>query len=309
MANIKVSEMPLATSVAPEDLIMLIQGGGNKRVTTNTLLGDNVIVSPTEPVGNDRKKVWFKWSNNLFDKDNTLDGYEINGATGGAQVNSDWFISDYIKVNQNDKIFLSGKSIGNSNCFYDRNKKYINKVNLDSGLITVPNNSSICYLRFNGLLTEKDNIMLEYGTSRTEYQPYVSSDVLIRNDNNIYQLFNKEQNNQDFYSTEETKIGTWIDGKPLYRKTIVDTTFRTDFYFIANNIEQFVNQYGYVQRKDYPNSCQFIGSRAGTNMFIQFLANDIYSGIQIDWGSNWKESYSTLFNKIIITVEYTKTTD
>lgn len=28
MANIKVSEMPLATSVSPEDLIMLIQGGG-----------------------------------------------------------------------------------------------------------------------------------------------------------------------------------------------------------------------------------------------------------------------------------------
>lgn len=28
MANIKVSEMPLATSVTPEDLIMLIQGGG-----------------------------------------------------------------------------------------------------------------------------------------------------------------------------------------------------------------------------------------------------------------------------------------
>lgn len=31
MANIKVSEMPLATSVTPEDLIMLIQGGAIKR--------------------------------------------------------------------------------------------------------------------------------------------------------------------------------------------------------------------------------------------------------------------------------------
>lgn len=30
MANIKVSEMPLATSVSPEDLIMLIQGGAIK---------------------------------------------------------------------------------------------------------------------------------------------------------------------------------------------------------------------------------------------------------------------------------------
>ena len=114
---------------------------------------------------------------------------------------------------------------------------------------------------------------------------------------------------KDIYSTKEQAIGTWIDGKPIYRKTIVDTTFRTDFYFIANNIEQFVNQYGYVQRKDYPNSGQFINSRAGTNMSIQFLASSIDSGIQIDWGSNWKENYSTLFGKIIITVEYTKTTD
>lgn len=31
MANIKVSEMPLATSVAPEDVLMLIQGGAIKR--------------------------------------------------------------------------------------------------------------------------------------------------------------------------------------------------------------------------------------------------------------------------------------
>lgn len=112
------------------------------------------------------------------------------------------------------------------------------------------------------------------------------------------------------YSTEEKKTNkVWIDGKPIYRKTIVDTTFRTDFYPIANNIEQFVNQYGYVQRKDYPKSSQFINSRAGTNMSIQFLANTIDSGIQIDWGSNWKNNYSTLFGKIIITVEYTKTTD
>lgn len=189
MANIKVSEMPLATSVAPEDLIMLIQGGGNKRVTTNTLLGDNVIVSPTEPVGNDRKKVWFRWSNNLFDKDNTLDGYEINGDTGEVKVRSDYFVSDYIKVSPNDKVFLSGKSVGRSNCFYDRNKKYIDKVTLNSGLITVPNNSSICYLRFNGLLTEKDNIMLEYGTSRTEYQPYVEPQIFIKNANGVYEEF------------------------------------------------------------------------------------------------------------------------
>ena len=28
----------------------------------------------------------------------------------------------------------------------------------------------------------------------------------------------------EVYSTEETRIGTWIDGKPLYRKTLVGTS-------------------------------------------------------------------------------------
>ena len=118
-----------------------------------------------------------------------------------------------------------------------------------------------------------------------------------------------EEMTKDIYSTAEQAIGTWIDGKTIYRKTITDTTFRTDFYPIANNIKQFVNQYGYVQRKDYPNASQFINSRAGTDMSIQFLASNIDVGIQIDWGSSWKKNYSTLFDKIIITVEYTKTTD
>lgn len=116
-----------------------------------------------------------------------------------------------------------------------------------------------------------------------------------------------EEMTKDIYSTEEQVIGTYL-GKPLYRKTIVDTTFRTDFYPIANNIEQFVNQYGYVQRKDYISMSQFINSRVGTEMSIQFLSNT-EKGIQIDWGDNWKNNYSTLFNKITITAEYTKTTD
>lgn len=121
--------------------------------------------------------------------------------------------------------------------------------------------------------------------------------------------YEKVEDKGEIYSTEEQRIGTWIDGKPIYRKTIIDTTFRTDFYSVANNIKQFVNQYGYVQRKDYPKASQLINSRASTDMSIQFLASNTEVGIQIDWGSNWKNNYSTLFDKIIITVEYTKTTD
>lgn len=33
----------------------------------------------------------------------------------------------------------------------------------------------------------------------------------------------------EIYSTEETRIGTWIDGKPLYRKTMLYPELRTKF--------------------------------------------------------------------------------
>ena len=152
-----------------------------------------------------------------------------------------------------------------------------------------------------------NNVQLEQGSKATSYEAYIEPQIFVRNSNGVYEEFTKKS--EEVYSTEEVKIGTWIDGKTVYRKTIIDTNFKTDFYFIANNIKQFVNQYGYVQRKDYPKASQFINSRAGTDMSIQFLASNTEVGIQIDWGSNWKNNYSDMFDKIIITVEYTKTTD
>ena len=111
MANIKVSEMPLATSVAPEDLIMLIQGGGNKKVTTNTLLGDSVIVSPTEPVGNDRRKVWFnkdensiyvRNSNGVYEEftknDNVILYNNVNGSNEDITLNDNSDNYKYIDI-------------------------------------------------------------------------------------------------------------------------------------------------------------------------------------------------------------------
>ena len=111
------------------------------------------------------------------------------------------------------------------------------------------------------------------------------------------------------YSTDEQVVGKWIDGKPLYRKVIESTTFTTNFYPISSNIKQFVNQYGYVQRKDYTGIWQFIPSRVGSAMGISFLASNLNDGVQIDWGSSWQSDYANLFNKIVLIVEYTKTTD
>lgn len=307
MANIKVSEMPETTAANIDDLIMIIQGGGNKKITEKNLLGDRVVVSPTEPTGNNRKKIWFQKGKNLFNKNNIQSGSELLSTTLYAQPNSDYYISDYIEITPGQTYYLSGnKTRGTTNIFYNENKVPVSSYAAATGTIPIPNSAT--YIRFNGRLNELDNnIQLEQGSKATTYEAYIRPTIYILNDNNVYEKIIETVDENDFYSVGEQKTNKiWIDGKPIYRKTIVDTTFRTDFYPIANNIEQFVNQYGYVKRKDYPNAGQFINSRAGTNMSIQFLASNIDVGIQIDWGSNWKENYSTLFDKIIITVEYTK---
>lgn len=116
------------------------------------------------------------------------------------------------------------------------------------------------------------------------------------------------------YSTTATIVGTWTNGKPIYRKVIESTTFiqSPNVYFVDDNIEQFINQYGFVQRKDVLDTWQYMPSRIGTEMSLSFQSSSTaptLSGVQIDWGTGWINNYSARFNKIVLVVEYTKTTD
>ncbi|MFR2570398.1 MAG: hypothetical protein ACLS90_01565 [Clostridia bacterium] len=116
---------------------------------------------------------------NLFDKNKALRGYELNGTTGKTSSNSLFFTSDYIRVNPNGQYFLSGKHDGTSNCFYDKNKRYIDKVVLKNGLLTVPDNSDIYYLRINARLTSIDTTMIEKGTEKTDYVEGKSQSIIM----------------------------------------------------------------------------------------------------------------------------------
>ena len=63
------------------------------------------------------------------------------------------------------------------------------------------------------------NVQIEQGEIATEYEKYVNKKIYIKNDNGVYEEF-YDETNREMYSTGEQKIGTWIDGKPLYRKVI-----------------------------------------------------------------------------------------
>lgn len=105
------------------------------------------------------------------------------------------------------------------------------------------------------------------------------------------------------YSTTETRIGTWIDGKPIYRKVItgLKTPTNADTWTVKasiSNVDTMVKLDGFFFGND------------GRAMSLNFPQPSYYScvsfingNIEIRVASNW-------VNKdCFVITEYTKTTD
>lgn len=120
-------------------------------------------------------------------------------------------------------------------------------------------------------------------------EKYVDHEVILTDDGS-----GSGSSSKDVYSTEETIIGTWIDGKPLYRK-VFNVAFNlegatwtdTGISVAQNNIDLIVS------------------ARASSN---KILCNGIW--IRSDDGANVKATSLSTFNSVnIMILEYTKTTD
>ena len=157
-------------------LVKIYSTWGNEENTYNDLISSikiekGKVATSYSKYGQGCVKVT-KCNKNLFDKDKALQKYELNRTTGQIKSNDLFFTSDYIRVSPNKQYFLSGKLDGESNCFYDKNKKYIDAVVLKNGLLTVPDNSNIYYLRLNSRLTAIDTTMLEKNTKKSAYEEH-----------------------------------------------------------------------------------------------------------------------------------------
>ena len=118
------------------------------------------------------------------------------------------------------------------------------------------------------------------------------------------------------YSTDEQVIGTWIDGKPLYQKTLINnnaTSGATSLQMgkIQNADTLFISEGFYVNAQS---DMAEVGATINVNVSGrgQSVSNLRYAsyavagktyGIQVFYGDSTKSS------KTIITVKYTKTTD
>lgn len=112
----------------------------------------------------------------------------------------------------------------------------------------------------------------------------------------------------EVYSTEEIRIGTWIDGKPLYRKIIQTTSpsteNRADDIATIDNMDTLVSLSGYVLTKgnSYADvNYASVGIASQYNIATTMTTSGVVQQVCY---------YSGYINRpVTLIIEYTKTTD
>ncbi len=275
---------------------------------------DKVIVSATEPTGVNRKKVWFKNGKNLFNKTNyIIDSAGKIGFVLDLEKGETYTISSnlplYVAKFANFSV-TAGNGVGPEHC-----REFIQWTFIaGDNIANVLNNTLFLGTSVNTISTnisdfDNYNIQIEKGSVATAYEAHVEPEIYILNNNNVYErVYSKSELNKEHYSTGEQKIGTWIDGKNLYRKTIFKTakiTANTNLVINSEiqNIDTITkidgvissslkNNYRQINTYNLENNAVSISMSASTNGNITIYSTD-------DWSTP----------NIIITLEYTKTTD
>ena len=242
----------------PNDYSFILQEGSTiEPIQYNQIVVDNEKYTDTLNVGtsvDSRSRVNVLKSKNLFDldyyfnnvpannctKEKTTTGIKLN-FTAGADAFVGWAGKSGQTVTDVTKSYLIKVKPSTTYTIAlstgTRNSSYITYISNDFNVINsnyVPLNSifnytfttaSNCYyiaLRFgvsdNSITTYTfADIRLNEGSTALPYEPYIVPSIYVDNEE-IYSKDNIEQ-----YSTSEIRIGTWVDGKPLYRKVFTIT--------------------------------------------------------------------------------------
>ena len=123
----------------------------------------------------------------------------------------------------------------------------------------------------------------------------------------------------EIYTTDERVIGTWIDGKPVYQKTFVNTlpVVTSDFTDVTKDIsigaslESVCNIFGYVNNN---------GSAFPFPVIVKEIDNFFFTkitAVRTNTATTGSSNVITLSNNriyfsnvpVVITIQYTKTTD
>ena len=108
----------------------------------------------------------------------------------------------------------------------------------------------------------------------------------------------------DCYSTEEKEIGCWLDGKPLYKRTVIFNNPASDR---VDNLSHGITNIDTIARYEwaaYDSAGTVISGFEGTaSNWWSSMFNISKSSVSYRIGSSWR------MTKLIVTLCYTKTTD
>ena len=150
-----------------------------------------------------------------------------------------------------------------------------------------------------------NNIQLENGFSVTAYESHVNNKIYVKRENDFYEEI-YDEGNFDVYSTVEHRAGTWITGKPLYKRLFSCGSHAGNSVEI--NIPVDIYNLEYVHKLE----------AAGTYYDVYFLPlpyNDVAGkqACQVFFKGGSDNTIGINSNialkDIIVTLYYTKTTD
>lgn len=255
--------------------------------------------------------MWFRKGKNLFNKNvPIITGYYLDNNGSLVLNEGSWYQSVFIEVNSKTQYTISSTVAILRICFYDKDRKFISRVVTENTSVTFSTPENCKYVRLSGQNadTQVKSLQLEQGSKATTYEAYIEPQIFVRNSNGVYEEFTKKS--EEVYSTEEQVIGKWIDGKPLYRKVIINTLPKvaTENVPVIKKISIDVDiKTGFIETAYYYNDKD---SQVVPIPFILSSGQVIKAYIGLD-GSITLSSNTTYTNEqqVIVIVCYTKTTD
>lgn len=204
--------------------------------------------------------------------------------------------------------------------FYDDNDNLVNSVLLEHNISThqtfqLSNDCKIVRVYSNDSYESSlnkiavfENMQLEPGDTVTDYSERKNIIPIIENSLDGDSTENAPSVHAvkllNTYSTDEIKIGTWIDGKPLYRKVIESTSGNINVETVVGSINNF--EYLKILTGTIVNS-----ENTSVNFPFIFNANNLGELFMSSNGSiNCLVTNGAYANRPIkVIIEYTKTTD
>lgn len=127
--------------------------------------------------------------------------------------------------------------------------------------------------------------------------------TVVNNNDDELTTINTNLMNATTYSTDEIRIGTWIDGKPIYRKVFDRGTSIESFAHNISNISNIWINNDYSVRIHTSGNCiPLNGGTSSASLITSCYVNSTTVTINV-----FDSSISP--SQVYVTLEYTKTTD